>query len=219
MSLSPAFCAHGSDVIRYVTVDYERRNFSIAQAIFPEPNAIPDLVAISPAPGEGGYDGKLSTGAIAGIAVGGAVLLVLLLVGFWWRRRRAQDPKANSDVSRDSEGFTDLKPELHGVSMNNNNPITKAELATTDVKAISDVSASELESPGDAEQRERLGYTPVKSAHALELPGDYSYGTQYGSDSHRSAELAASTPRTELDGSNPSVATSSRPRDGTYELE
>ncbi|KAK4503998.1 hypothetical protein PRZ48_004913 [Zasmidium cellare] len=81
----------------YLVADYDRRNFSIGQALFPS-NSTQDLKAILP-PGaavnnqSGGS--SLSGGAIAGIVVG-VVVAVVLIIGIlvYLRRRRIQQRKA-----------------------------------------------------------------------------------------------------------------------------
>jgi hypothetical protein len=89
----------------YLIVDYERANFTIAQAAFPDPLPAAKVVTIKP-PGEDGRGGKsaLGTGAIAGIAAGGGFLLILVLVGafFLYRKRRTKKRKyelANTQIS------------------------------------------------------------------------------------------------------------------------
>jgi LPXTG-motif cell wall-anchored protein len=75
----------------YLIVDYERANFTIAQAVFPDPLPAAKVVTItskgatnSPETGSSG----LGTGAIVGIAVGAAVLLFLAIFAFFFFRKR-----------------------------------------------------------------------------------------------------------------------------------
>jgi hypothetical protein len=84
----------------YVIADYERSNFSIHQALFKNPMPAQNIVTITtPLKASNGTTGTnssaaqgrsgLSTPAVAGIAVGGAVLLIVFaLVGFFLYRRR-----------------------------------------------------------------------------------------------------------------------------------
>jgi hypothetical protein len=80
----------------YLIVDYERANFSIAQAVFPDPLPAAEIVTIQPASSSSlsssSSSTSLSTGAIAGIAAGGAVLLIILIAAliFFLRHRRKQ---------------------------------------------------------------------------------------------------------------------------------
>ncbi|KAL2011006.1 hypothetical protein VTN00DRAFT_3724 [Thermoascus crustaceus] len=75
----------------YLTVDYERRNFSVSQARFAsDSSSNVSLIAIS-RPEDSGLPGpdtgssSLSTGAKAGIGVGAgvALILILMLIAFW----------------------------------------------------------------------------------------------------------------------------------------
>jgi len=92
----------------YLTVDYERRNFSISQATFVDgaastittilsPSLISEIAdnptststdtsTVTAAPGT---SGGLAAGAIAGIVIGAIALLALCVGAFLWRRRRA----------------------------------------------------------------------------------------------------------------------------------
>ncbi|KAF2648535.1 acid protease [Lophiostoma macrostomum CBS 122681] len=77
----------------YLIVDYERANFSIAQAAFPDPLPAANIITIQPlsTPKSASSKPPLSTGAIAGIAAGGAILIILLtgaIILFLLRRRR-----------------------------------------------------------------------------------------------------------------------------------
>lgn len=77
----------------YLIVDYERANFTVAQAAFPNPLPASNIVKIEPPSDETeapSSKSTLSIGAIAGIAAGGAVLLLLITAGlfFFCRRRR-----------------------------------------------------------------------------------------------------------------------------------
>ena len=85
----------------YLTVDYERNIFSLAQALFPASSDQPSLASISMPddstwPGPGGVmpSKGLSKGAIAGIAVGIVVIAVIITSLVWYcclRRRRSKD--------------------------------------------------------------------------------------------------------------------------------
>ncbi|KAF2263394.1 acid protease [Lojkania enalia] len=82
----------------YLIVDYERANFSIAQAAFPDPLPAQNIITIEPpessstdTPSE--TNSGLSTGAIAGIATGAGVVALIILAGtiiFCLRRRRVK---------------------------------------------------------------------------------------------------------------------------------
>ncbi|MCJ1384446.1 hypothetical protein MMC17_007562 [Xylographa soralifera] len=79
----------------YLTVDYERGNFSISPVVF---SGTSNLVAILPV----GYSpaNGLGAGAIAGIVVGVVVILALAAIAAWFflrKRRRAINAKKRAD--------------------------------------------------------------------------------------------------------------------------
>ena len=95
----------------YLTVDYERGNFSVAQAVFPDPLPAANIITIkSKSDTDSSTNSSLSTGAIAGIAVGGALLLILLALAalFFLRRRRKRTKQnfelANTQISETGSG-------------------------------------------------------------------------------------------------------------------
>lgn len=87
----------------YLTVDYERRNFSISQAAFPEDEASKIMPIRSTdetiiATSTSTPSKKLSGGATAGIVIGIIALCALVVLGafiFWRRRRRSRTPKTS----------------------------------------------------------------------------------------------------------------------------
>ena len=106
----------------YVIADYDRRNFSVSQALVPNRDTVSNIVAIEALKTTFQSEGSshLSTGTIAGIAVGGVIALILVLgVVFWLRRlfcstARKHEPKM-MPPSRNSEGSSQLH---HAVEMN-----------------------------------------------------------------------------------------------------
>jgi hypothetical protein len=76
----------------YLIVDYERANFTIAQAVFPDPLPAAKVITItskmdentSPDSGSSG----IGTGAIVGIAVGAAIIFFIAIFAFFFVRRR-----------------------------------------------------------------------------------------------------------------------------------
>ena len=112
----------------YLVVDYERSNFTVAPADFSDPLPSSHIVTIySPKhlPPQPNHS-ELSTGAIAGIAVGAAIFVqTLFLAAFLWRHHRKQPKEeevleidsaaAGSDVKarRISELATPNSPRLH----------------------------------------------------------------------------------------------------------
>jgi hypothetical protein len=92
----------------YLVVDYERENFTIAQALYSDPMPSEDVISIyskdfnppkssetSAIPAASG-GGGLSGGAVAGIVLGIVVVLGLIGAGafLWWKRRKDQERKA-----------------------------------------------------------------------------------------------------------------------------
>lgn len=92
----------------YLMVDYERANFTVYPAVWPDPLPAANIITIEPpnhSSSSSSSSSGLSTAAIAGIAVGGGVLLLAVLIGFfffWRRRRRTRAQKyelANTQVA------------------------------------------------------------------------------------------------------------------------
>jgi hypothetical protein len=75
----------------YLIVDYERANFTVAQAVFPDHFLAANVVTITP-PGSSvatpASSSGLGTGAIVGIAIGAAAALLLAILAFFFLRRR-----------------------------------------------------------------------------------------------------------------------------------
>jgi hypothetical protein len=93
----------------YLIVDYDRNNFSVSQALFPDTDVAQNLIAIDP-PARKGSRHTLSTRLIAGISCAAVVLAVLVavLVIFMLPKCRTQ---ARVQLQNDSQAsFT--KPEL-----------------------------------------------------------------------------------------------------------
>lgn len=78
----------------YLIVDYERANFTVAQAVFPDPLPAGKIVAISPKTSTNSQQqgsSELGTGAIVGIAVGAAALIFgAIFAVFFFRKRRTK---------------------------------------------------------------------------------------------------------------------------------
>ena len=105
----------------YLTVDWERQNFSISECVFPE-NLQQDLVAIQ-SPSETTSSGGSSTGKTVGIAVGvvvGVLFIAAAIGTYLWKRHQAKleserekaekDRMLNNDIEdQHRQGF---KPEL-----------------------------------------------------------------------------------------------------------
>ena len=101
----------------YIIADYERSNFSISQAVFPNSSMAQDIVAIRP-PGDNddilrSQKQGLSHGATAGIAVGTTGFIVLLAFLLFRRWRRPRVDIRGAARNENDHGF--IKPELSGV--------------------------------------------------------------------------------------------------------
>ena len=100
----------------YLIVDYENQTFSLSQAAWPDPLPSPQIEMIQPsntasASGTSSAESSLSGGAIAGIAIGGAVV-VFIAVGvfiFFRRRRRRRE---HQSVPNNSNFPADYKPDF-----------------------------------------------------------------------------------------------------------
>lgn len=90
---------------RYLIVDYDRNNFSVSQAVFPDTNVPQQLVTILP-PSEKG----LAKGAIIGVVVG-ALVFIALIAGLLYLTRRKWMPGTRNENITTWEPV-ETKPEL-----------------------------------------------------------------------------------------------------------
>ncbi|CAK4030349.1 acid protease [Lecanosticta acicola] len=99
----------------YVIADYDRRNFTVAQALFPT-DSTPELVTILP-PGESdNRSSSLSGGAIAGTVIGvlAGVAVVVAGLAFWfWRRRRQQQSTPPPPATTGVEEVDGAQNQIH----------------------------------------------------------------------------------------------------------
>jgi hypothetical protein len=101
----------------YVMVDYDRGNFSVAQCKW-DASLSQNIVAILP-PGNStttpaGTSSRLSKGAIAGIASGGAVLLFVGIAILYLYYLKPRNKKKAAEANRES---LIIKPELDGTTV------------------------------------------------------------------------------------------------------
>ncbi|KAH7055963.1 hypothetical protein B0J12DRAFT_656395 [Macrophomina phaseolina] len=211
----------------YIIVDHERQNFSVSQCVF-DFNSKQTIMPIFPIGDENSSSssdgtesgGSLSTGAIAGIAVGGvvAVLAALSLVGlFYWRRRyRALKAKLEPD-KLGSANTGDGSSETPPAGGQNEKPtlvIPKAELDAAP-------SANALQRDKDAKQDLPTHLYPseveANEQQIFEMPGDFPKTSE--ADSRELSEKQAMMLReqkyngTDPDPSSPTTPTASdRPR-------
>lgn len=86
----------------YIIADYERRNFSVSQALFPSTSVPQQIVAIRSPADPAATQNALSAGAIAGIVVGIIAVLLVAAAALWLirKRRRAHVPVATEDPDK-----------------------------------------------------------------------------------------------------------------------
>jgi len=120
----------------YLIVDYERLNFTIAQAVFPDPLPAAKVVTIvsvvdADTNSNDGSSG-LGTGAIVGIAIGAALLFFLAIFAFFWHRRRRTKKEAfelavNSELDNGSSNHLNSTTAMksQGPSELNGTPLTE----------------------------------------------------------------------------------------------
>jgi hypothetical protein len=100
----------------YLVVDFERQNFTVGQAIFPDPAPSSRIVTISSPSTTHKSSSSISTGAIAGIAVGAAVIVLGLVALFFFLTRKKKQKKQKAAeleaISKtNAEGIPDRKYE------------------------------------------------------------------------------------------------------------
>lgn len=116
----------------HLSADYERNTFNLSQALYPGTSTAQNIVAVLPpltattpgtgtggtsggggngsGSGGGGGGGGLSTGAIAGIAVGVAILFAIAgaIIFVMWRRRKRSPVKKTAELED-----TDVQNTMH----------------------------------------------------------------------------------------------------------
>jgi hypothetical protein len=137
----------------YLIVDYDRNNFSVSQALFPDTNVPQELVAILP-PSEHGSSHAMGPAAIAGIAVGAAAGVIILLgIAFLIRQRWLAKARKDSNEYHQPDI---AKTELESIAIDNSekrsNPIAKTELdsiAVDNSEKRSNPTLGLVEAPGN----------------------------------------------------------------------
>ncbi|MCJ1395711.1 hypothetical protein MMC18_008597 [Xylographa bjoerkii] len=163
----------------YLTVDYERANFSISPVVF---SGTSDLVAILPvgySPAKG-----LSAGAIAGIVVGIAAILSIAAITTWFfiqKRRRAANAKTTADAATaltvSSPPITDAKdsPQMGFKSeLPANNTVQPKELESPEARTLSPTPSELAGSPKQPSElgSERITSWDSRTATIHELPAE-----------------------------------------------
>ncbi|KAF3048211.1 hypothetical protein E8E12_011274 [Didymella heteroderae] len=118
----------------YVIVDYERANFTIAPATWPDPLPAANVIAIKPpGVGEKSSSSSLGGGAIAGIVVGVVGLLLLLgaALFFLWRKRRHSPQKYELAATEKDTGSDTHVVGSNNASMKAQLPLPPQEMGGT----------------------------------------------------------------------------------------
>ena len=165
----------------YLVVDYQRQNFTIGQALFSDTMPAADIVTIHPL-GSSSSSG-ISTGAIAGIAAGGALLLAIAGFLFWFlrKRRRANHLGTAELDSKESNGRKNDDPKYDEIVGG------AAELSAPHIQHRAELENTLVgRSNGYTKLRPQSSISELPSAHAsvselptpapvFEMPGDHGY--------------------------------------------
>lgn len=81
----------------YLTVDYDRKNFTLGPAVFPDTGVNPRIVTIT-SPKTNSNSGGISAGAIAGIVIGAIAVAILAIAAFLFFRRRRKTRNTTQDA-------------------------------------------------------------------------------------------------------------------------
>ena len=195
----------------YLTVDYERRNFSISQAAFPQdagqritpvlPINATTMTTSTPSPSP---SSKLSSGVTAGIAIGVVILCVLILLGAFllWRRRRRHET-FDKPASPDSQQEPEDSKHPHG----NAGELQGDVKSKTELPGVEGFFAS-------TKQAEVEGTTPLSEKSRAELEGDEGGAEMEGSP-RLAHEMPGSAMVYEMDAGNHGLNPMWTPRQGT----
>ena len=166
----------------YLLVDFEQRNFSISQALFPL-NSTPNIITIDhslhpsvPAtntttPSAMHTKHPLSAGAIAGIAIGSSTLLILLCIFiiFLLLRHRRHQPPSHHRASPSSTLPSNEKESWPSSPDTSPHHFSDSETAASNTSRLGELEATEAPlSPGESRRspRQELAGSPT----AKELP-------------------------------------------------
>lgn len=164
---------------RYLIVDYERNNFTVAQAVYPDTSVPQKIVTIHPPSSSKSGLGK---GAIAGIAIGAVVVISLLCAGAWWVWRKKRTPERSIQLHESSsEAF--IKPELDNT------------LSPVDSKNRHDLKVPEMDAFEIANDKSMI---KDGNAYRQEMHGSHGYPME--ADSNSRHELRGDTGAAELPG-------------------
>ena len=170
----------------YLTVDYERKNFSLAQALRASNNATPNLqpiVSLSDSAGGSSTDGGASpsstsvavvssgssfpAGAIAGVVVG-VLAIAAGIFALWFIRRRRRRPHKRAAEEKQPASDDPEAPDVnekHGYYASEGSPGHKNGKGSKDASV--NVARLELESPEPRNGR----FSHNSTSNRYELPG------------------------------------------------
>lgn len=202
----------------YLTVDWERQNFSISECVFPE-NMQQNLVAIQ-SPSATTSSGGSSTGKTVGIAVGvivGVLVIAAAVGAFLWKKHQAKRESEKEKAEKAKMLETDLEDQhRHGfkqeLGVDNEHERFEVQGSTpAEAKAHADAAQAQL-------MDEKAGYPGERSGMAEVAGGDV----------YRSEVAAGDVPRPELPGGssrpfhelyNPPMPLVELPGDSVGEME
>jgi len=154
----------------YLIVDYERANFTIAQAAFPDPLPAAKIITILP-PSDGGNNkssSSLSTGAIVGIVIGVVILLALLAAAaifFLRKRKHRRSSTQKYELAATEPKDTSSDPHILGATaMKAPVPLGPQEMGGTPLTELASPAATAF--PADRKQMASMNHAPI------ELPAD-----------------------------------------------
>jgi hypothetical protein len=146
----------------YIIVDYDRKNFTLAAANFPDTTTSPLLVPIT-APKKEGSGSGIGTGAIVGIVVGAIAVLALALgLFFWFRRKKTKAQKAKI---AEMEANESVNPAYH--------KIPEGQLHEADGEQV-------VEMPGSGIGARKPAAELAAAAPVYEMEGDHGLSTYRG---------------------------------------
>ncbi|KAG9198434.1 hypothetical protein G6514_009932 [Epicoccum nigrum] len=152
----------------YLIVDYERANFTIAQAAFPDPLPAANIITIFP-PSDGGNNkssSSLSTGAIVGIVIGVVLLLAFLAAAaIFLLRKRRRSSTQKYELAATEPKDTPPDPHTSGApAMKAPAPLAPQEMGGTPLTELASPAAAAF--PADRKQMASMNHAPI------ELPAD-----------------------------------------------
>ena len=200
----------------YLTVDWERQNFSISQCLFSD-NMQQNLVAIqSPSGSDTTKSGGSDTGRTVGIAVGvivGVIVVLAVIGAFLWRRHKLQSEKEEEEERKGLEE-TDQRRQGFKQELGVGNGYQRFEMEGS--------KPEEAKAKAESELRDEKGRYPGESSVMAEAAGG---------DVSRSEVAAGDVFRPELESSSqgpsrrvhelydPSAPPAELPGDAVGELE